>query len=164
MGDQAVYALDGAVVYQVKGDIGPDGRLAAWISDDDEETWKSMPSEPSGAFCAADGKLLSVVPDTGAAAFALTGGTSGAVVVYSVHNGWSVVHDAEGARVMAAVPSRGSGILLSQMGTHDLVRIDGSGRKRTVSLPPSSPSIAGIGDAVLVRNAEGKPEVVNTAP
>ncbi len=224
VGDQAVYALDGAVVYQVKDAIGPDGRLTAWITDDDAETWKPMPPEPSGAFCAADGKLLRVLagdqqpapdgngvttmtdtpdrpldvtvqtfavdemtwgpvtkapgdfpvvggatsvsclPDTGAAAFTLTGGTSGAVVVYSVKDGWSVVHDDEGARMMSTVPSFGSGVLLSPMGEGDLVRIDESGKRNTVALPASSQPIAGIGDAVLVRNADGEPEVVDAEP
>jgi hypothetical protein len=218
-GDQAVYALDGALVYQVKDDIAATGRLLAWITRDGGKTWKPMPPEPAGTFWAADGRLLRVVageqppssgddgmittdtpdrplgvtvqtfdvdtmkwgpvseapgdiqvvggattvsclPETGAAAFALTGGESGAVVIYSVNEGWRVVHDDEGTRTMAALPSWGSGILVSQMGSDDLVRIDAAGKRSTVTLPASSQAIAGIGDAVLVRNAAGNPEVV----
>lgn len=219
-GDQTVYAVDGALVYQVADALSGDDRLSSWITRDDGETWKPMPPEPAGGYCAADGKLLSFVaddasadpdrsgalqasdtadaplevtvqtfdvaksawsprdrapadlevvagstsvsclPGVGAAAFVTTGGTSGAVVVYAVKDGWHVVDDAEGARVMEALPSIGTDLLLPRVGKGDLVRIDASGNSTTVKLPASAEPVAAIGDAILVRTAKGTPAVV----
>lgn len=62
--------------------------------------------------------------------------------------------------MMSALPSMGSGILISQMGKNDLVRIDGAGHRSTVTLPASSQPIAGIGKSVFIRSAKGEPAVI----
>lgn len=214
LGDQAVFALKGAVVYQV---YPSGGRPQTWATTDQGKSWQRL-SSPMQYLCAANGVLLGAdtpesnsstggaihatgeadqplratarildtknmtwgaptrapehiaivdgspastcVADVGLVMFVQTGGIAGSVITFSPGSGWKATTDPEGARLMEALPSNGSGILIPQIAKEGLVRMNEDGTQDLVDLPEGAIPIAGIGHSVFIITDARQPMIV----
>ncbi|HYI60651.1 MAG TPA: hypothetical protein VEW93_02470 [Acidimicrobiales bacterium] len=128
--------------------------LAVSIYDPAANRWGEPDDDAPQLSVVAGATSISCAPEQGVVAFVLTGGRAGAIIGYSPDGpdgGWSTREDPRGSRFMELLRST-DGLLLPQMGTEDLVRLEGGlgAEAETVPLPEGSTPIAGIGRSVLV--------------